>query len=70
MKVSYRTIVDQSDVHHSLKNAILHFRSGIQCLNPREKVLVQQFGLFWLCCSVEIGFVPLPSIGQECELGH
>ena len=67
---TYRSIVDERNVHHSLKDAILDPLRLIELLHLFEEDGVKFLGFDAAGRLVEVGLVPFLSRSEECELRY
>lgn len=58
MAATYRTIVDQSNLHHSLKDSVLHFLLSVQLLHLRIEIVVQLLCMLSCSGAMEVWLVP------------
>lgn len=65
-----RAIVDQSNLHHGLKHAVLDLLSRIPRLYFAVEVLVQLLSIISTHCAVEIWLVALLCRREKRELRH
>jgi len=65
---TYRTVVDERDIHHGLKDAVFYFVLAVQSLELCKEFIIEFFGLVGAGGFVKVWFVALFQRSQESEL--
>lgn len=65
---THRPIVDESNVHHRLEHAVLHFLRVVLILYLLEEVFVEFSRFLGVCRLVEIRFIAFFQASEEGEL--
>jgi hypothetical protein len=67
---TYWTIIDKANLHHGLEYTVLDLIFCVEILHFGEEVLIELLCLVWFGCTMKVGLIALPCIGEKSKLRY